>query len=425
MMSVLRNRSLLTLAGAELVTSLGSWITSMALFAIMIFEGTGGVGESTAIFLAGLAPSVLLGPVAGWAADRFDRKWLMIASQLLSGLAVSALIFVERLAWIYLILVLHSIAGAAMGPARQAAMPALVDRADLTRANAFMQQWTGGIKMVAPMLAGAVLTILPPRQAIILDVISYALAAAALALLPALSASRSEERPVGAKPGESGWAALRRTVGELNRRAPLLRLIFPGMFLLAVVLMAYDVTAAVFVRDVLRSSSDFFGLSIGLIGAGTAVAGLGLMLVRGERNPWRDLLLGFLLMTAIPLTLALAFFAGNPDLGRAVVLAGSLLGGLGLGVANVQGQTLIQLLAPNGWVGRLGGLFQSVTVAGHITGLLLTPLIVPEPVSFGLFFAVGAGLLILFCLALARVAWGPHSEISKPLADGEISHSAS
>jgi hypothetical protein len=197
------------------------------------------------------------------------------------------------------------------------------------------------------------------------------------------------------------------------------------MFLLAVVLMAYDVTAAVFVRDVLRSSSDFFGLSIGLIGAGTAVAGLGLMLVRGERNPWRDLLLGFLLMTAIPLTLALAFFAGNPDLGRAVVLAGSLLGGLGLGVANVQGQTLIQLLAPNGWVGRLGGLFQSVSVAGHITGLLLTPLIVPEPVSFGLFFAVGAGLLILFCLALARVAWGPHSEISKPLADGEISHSAS
>lgn len=407
MFSILKNRSLLVLAGAEVVSALGTWITTMALYAIVVFQGTGGVAHTSALFLAAMGPTLLLGPVAGWMADRFDRKRLMITSHLLSAAVVSVVVFIgtERLGLIYLLMVLQSIAGSLMAPARSAVMPVLVDRAHLTQANAFLQQLTGLIKIVAPMFAGFVLTLMTPRQAIVLDVISYLLAAAALTLLPALPARRAEARSEQGKPAVSGWAALRQTIAQVSRQAPLLKLLFPAMYLLALVLLAFDVTAAVFTRDVLHASADFMGLLVGLVGVGTGLSALALMLVKGERNLWLDLVIGFLLMTAIPLSLALADWWGAPGPGRMLVLVGCLLGGLGLGLANVQAQTLIQSLAPEGWLGRLGGLFQSVMIAGQLSGLLLTPLIVPEPVSFGLFFGIGTGAMLLYCGWLAVVAW--------------------
>ncbi len=53
----------------------------MAVLAMVLFRGGGGVKESSLIMLAGLLPTLLFSPVAGWLCDRFDRKWLMIISE--------------------------------------------------------------------------------------------------------------------------------------------------------------------------------------------------------------------------------------------------------------------------------------------------------------------------------------------------------
>lgn len=320
---------------------------------------------------------------------------------------------------IYLALVLQSVAGSIMGPARRVVIPELVGRADLSRANAFMQQLTGVIKIAAPILAGFVLTLMTPHQAVVLDVISYGLAAAALTLLPKLparpAAASPAEKPA---PAESGWTALRWTVSEVGRQAPLLGWVLPPAFMLTMILMAYDITAAVFTRDVLQASVGFMGLSVGLIGAGMGAAALALMLAKQARNLWIDLILGMLLLTAIPITVALADWIPSPTLGRGLVLAGSLVGGIGLGLTDIQGQTLIQVLAPAGWVGRMGGLFQSLMVGGQITGLLLTPLIVPQPISFGLFFGLGAGVMLRLTSPLVCAAWRTGKTASPAVAVG-------
>ncbi|MFZ5817192.1 MAG: MFS transporter [Bacillota bacterium] len=417
MLRILRNRSLMILVAAEVISALGSWITSMALYAIIVFEGTGGVTETSALFLAAMGPSLLLGPAAGWLADRFDRKWLMIASQSLSGLIVAGVLLVgtDRLAPILVLVLLHAIAGSVMGPARQAVIPALVDRADLTRANAFLQQLAGLVKVLAPMLAGFVLTLLEPRQAILLDVLSYGLAALALLWLPPLPTQQRRAGLEEGAPGEGGWAGLRRTLAGVNRQAPLLRWLAPVFYLLALLLLAFDVSVAVFTRDLLRASSDFMGLLVGLIGLGTSAAALFLMAAAAGRSPWRDLVTGMLMMAALPLAVALADVWGSPAAGQALLLAGSLVGGLGIGLANVQAQTLVQQLAPAGWLGRLSGLFQSVMVAGQLTGLLLTPLLVPGLLSFGLFFGLGTGVLLLAGVALQlRIGRGGERAASPP-----------
>ena len=94
MQAVLHNRSLWIIGLAESVSGVGTWVTMMALFAVVVFDGQGTVLHASGIMLAGLAPMLLMGPVAGWLADRQDRKRLMIASQLLTALPVIGLMLV-------------------------------------------------------------------------------------------------------------------------------------------------------------------------------------------------------------------------------------------------------------------------------------------------------------------------------------------
>ena len=104
MKAILHNRSLLLLGLAESISNIGNWVTVMAIYAIVVFHGDGGVAESSAVMLAGLGPMLIFSPVAGWLSDRFDRKWLMISSQVLSALPIIAIIVAGPGPLIYLFL---------------------------------------------------------------------------------------------------------------------------------------------------------------------------------------------------------------------------------------------------------------------------------------------------------------------------------
>ncbi|MBC8161838.1 MAG: hypothetical protein H7Z42_11520, partial [Roseiflexaceae bacterium] len=56
MKALLQNRSLALLLLATFVSGLGSWVTTMALFALLIFRDGGGVASSSGLFLAALGP---------------------------------------------------------------------------------------------------------------------------------------------------------------------------------------------------------------------------------------------------------------------------------------------------------------------------------------------------------------------------------
>ena len=191
--AILTNPSLITIGISEFVSNIGNWITMMAVYAMVVFRGDGGVAQSSGIFLAGLFPTLVFSPAAGWLCDHFDRKWLMVISELASGLIVAGLIFTQRLELMYAILALQAISMTVMTPARQAVVPDIVGKDSLTQANAFLQQLAGLIKIAAPMLAGLILAVMNPHTAIILDVVSFGLSALILSRLPALPPHQEEK----------------------------------------------------------------------------------------------------------------------------------------------------------------------------------------------------------------------------------------
>ena len=71
----------------ELVSSIGSGMTAFAL-SVYIYEKTGSVSYVSLITLLSFMPSIILSPIGGLLADRYDRRLLMIIGDLFSGLGL-------------------------------------------------------------------------------------------------------------------------------------------------------------------------------------------------------------------------------------------------------------------------------------------------------------------------------------------------
>lgn len=71
----------------ELISSIGSGMTAFAL-SIYVYELTGSVSYVSLVTLLAYMPTILLSPVGGVLADRYDRRLLMIIGDLFSGLGL-------------------------------------------------------------------------------------------------------------------------------------------------------------------------------------------------------------------------------------------------------------------------------------------------------------------------------------------------
>lgn len=394
--TLIRNRSLIIIGASESVSNTGNWITMMAVFAILVFRGDGGIIQSSIVFFAGLVPTFLISPFAGWLLDRFDRKKLMILSELFSGFITLGLVFTSNMLLITIILSLQAVTISIMTPARQAVVPLLVSREDLTRANAFFQQLSGTIKIGAPLLAGLIISVIGPHMAVIIDVISFGLSAVVLGLLPPLPPPlKMDVNPALEKIQTS------EKLSRILKESSHLRLLFIIRFLAIMLIVSYDVLAPVYIKNILMGDEKIYGTLIALIGGGTLLASLLLMAKKGSHRPWRDIIIGGFLLSFISGSMTAAGYITNPNLSLGLVVFGAFIGGIGSGLLVIQSGTLLQLLSPPSMLGRISGIFQSSTAASQLGGIVLTPLIVPALLSIpGYFMASTALLLIIFCYAI-------------------------
>ena len=96
--------------------------------------------------------------------------------------------------------------------------------------------------------------------------------------------------------------------------------------------MGLDVLSSVYIRDVLAGNEQFYGLMVGMIGVGTFAITLVLMFRRGAANPWKELVIGIFMLAGIPAVMVISdVWIDNNTVARGLVLAGSLLGGVGNG----------------------------------------------------------------------------------------------
>lgn len=123
------------------LSSFGDWLGLLAItyFATSLVGGTEDIAAAglavSVVFILRLAPALLLGPVAGVLADRLDRRWTMVVTDVVRGLLFLSIPLVGTLGWLYTATVLIEVAALFFAPAKDAMVPNLVPRRRLEAAN--------------------------------------------------------------------------------------------------------------------------------------------------------------------------------------------------------------------------------------------------------------------------------------------------
>ena len=170
----------------QIVSVMATNMTQFAL-TIWVFELTGSVTALGLVQVFFVTPFLLISPIAGVMVDRYDRKLMMMVSDLTAGLATVAILVLQAMGmlevWhLYVAAIFQGLGNTFQWPAYSAAISTMLDKKQYGRANGMMSLIEAGPGVVAPLLAGALLPIVKLTGILVIDVVTF-LAAIALLLV--------------------------------------------------------------------------------------------------------------------------------------------------------------------------------------------------------------------------------------------------
>lgn len=196
--SLFHNRTFMIVWLGQTISTVGDILFSLALM-WWIVETTGsGLAMSASALATGL-PRVLLGPVAGVLADRFDRRGLMVLTNLLSALTTLGIVLLYANGIFSLPLIIGSAAilGAVAAvhlPCFEATIPSIVSETELTRANSLFQSSRSVAGIVAPGLSGLIIAVFGVGASIFVNSLTFLIAGGSLLLVSLPSPKVSSQK---------------------------------------------------------------------------------------------------------------------------------------------------------------------------------------------------------------------------------------
>ncbi|MCW2928425.1 MAG: hypothetical protein JWM86_2393 [Thermoleophilia bacterium] len=402
------------LALARFVSVFGSSAASVAL-SWHLWETTRSSGWVAAAFLSGSLVLGLASMPAGMLADRVDRRRLMIASDLAAAacfglLAVAAWTDAPPLVLV-LLMALGALAESPFMAASQAAIPNLVEDADLAWANALLARIQTIVSMVAPAAGGALAGLLGTQAVLGANAVSFVASAVLVASIAVrFNRDLGSERVAESVTDDTGPTRTRAI--RIAWRDPLLRAtIFPGF----VAFVGVGFAAVANPRLAERYDLGAFGLGV-LWSAPMVGALVASLVVRRLLEPGREfgvVVAGFALHGV-----GLGIVSVTDPL--ALALTGMFVLGIGIGITAPARQTIIQRRSTDDVRGSLFGLMESIgwisfAVSGVAAGWFVDGVGTRGAygVAASLFFA-GVGLQLM--LRTGRASPPPLDAAARPAA---------
>ena len=407
-----RSPALGRLLFGEFVSGIGDWLYLIAILVIIYAESNsplllGIVGA------ARILPYVLLSVPAGMVADRFDRRMVLLVTDIARGVLMLALVAAVVLDASVVVIVAISILAACFstffGPAIAALLPTLVDERDLGPANSAWATLDNLAFIIGPGLAGLLLAAGGLELAFLLNAISFGIVAVVLWRLPVAPAA-SPVRDVDPGAAETvpaaGWRELVRPLAGPFVLDSATSIVAGGLGVMTVILSI----------DVLGAGEAGTGYLNAAFGVGGVVAGVagGALLARRLRVP---LVLGGLIGG-----IGLAWLGLSEALVPAMFAIGIAVAGLLL--LEIVNTTLIQRIVPDRLRGRAVGVLQTSSSLLYALGSLVMPIlaseigVAPVLIASAVITVLGAGAALV--LAEPEAEPGPLSAAQLRLLEHPI-----
>jgi MFS family permease len=344
-----RHPDFLRLWSGQSVSSFGSAITTLALPLTAVLALKAGPVQMGLLAALGFLPHLALGLPAGVWVDRWQRRPVLVATDLgravlLGSIPVLALLGALRMEYLYVVALLVGVCTLFFDVAATSYLPSLVDRDDLLDANSASALSSALAATAGPALAGGLVQLLTAPLAIAVDALSYVASARCVILIQAPEAQtpRQQRRRL--------WSEVAEGLRVLAED-PILRPIIGAS---AVGSFGGAMRQAVLVLYLVRG----FGLTPTLLGLIFAAGGMASVLGGLLAGPARDrfgpgpaIVGGTLLWCAGNALIPLA--GGSRLLVMALALAGQVMSGVGTPVYSINQITVRQATVPYRLLGRV------------------------------------------------------------------------
>ena len=272
--AVFRNRSFTLLWTAQLVSTAGSALTSLAA-GILVYRVTGSVALVGLMLMATAAPGLLVGLIAGVFVDRWNRKAILVAADLLRSVVVFLipLLVLQHylglgIIWLYLTVALSSAITQFFDPANESVLPEIASDEELAAANSLMSISSFGSTAIGFAASGFIAATLPIEWAFWIDAVSFLFSAACLAFVRIGHVPPEEDTSV-----EIVWRNLRAGARHLFS-TPILRSLFMVSAPVYLSFGLWNTLLLPFALGPLHATTFEYGLQEGLTAVGFVVGSL-------------------------------------------------------------------------------------------------------------------------------------------------------
>jgi MFS family permease len=382
--AVFANRGLRRIQLAWAGSIMGTWAYGIAVV-VYAYEQGGATAVGVVTMVRWLAAAVA-SPFAALLGDRYDRRWVMVGSDLVrAALIGAAALAVSADAPPLVVYALASLVGVAATPFRpaQAAMtPTLAETPEqLTAANVTASSIESVGIFGGPALGGLLLVAAGPATVFAVTTATLVWSAVLVAGIPAAHAARAAREPVSI--GDELLAGFRTIAAE--RRTRVLVALFSAQTFVDGMLNVLIVVVALKLLDTGQAGVGFLNSAVGVGGLLGALAAAALV---GRGKLAADFGVGIFIWG-----LPIALVAVWPNQIFALVLLGVV--GIGNTLVDVSGMTLLQRAAPEDVLARVFGVLESLLLVTPALGAVVAPLLLNWLGTRGALIVAGALLPLL------------------------------
>lgn len=344
------NRNFMLLLSGQLVSQIGDKFHMIAL-SFYVLKTTGSSAKMGAVLAASLIPSLILGFFSGAVIDRFDRKAIIVGTDLIRGavIGIFALLFYFDVMNFYVVLIMQvllSINGAFFDPAIPAIIPAIVDKKNLASANSKHQFVNGFSTIAGAFLGGVMVSAIGYLWVFILNAVSFILSALFECFLeiPKTPGNSRTKKTQGI------WEDMKEGYRYIFTRQDLSVLLFM-VFIIHFFVGSIEVIMPVMANIISKDGAKTLGFFQTALGLGTILTAVFLSIRTISGKEKATLFTGVFLM-------GLIFFitgriSGKENLMTGVYIFMIFLFGCCIIIAGVSFRTLLQKAMDNEYAGRV------------------------------------------------------------------------
>lgn len=249
------------------ISYLGNWIYLIALN-LSILDLTGSAAAVAGLYIIRPIAVLLTNTWAGSVIDRVNKRYLMIAIDLIRGVLVFCIPFIGSLWIIYTILLMINIVGSFFGPSSSVYITKLIPRNNRKRFNSIMSMTNSGAFLLGPAIAGILIMHVGTELCIIINAVTFLVCAFFIYLLPNVDEkSNNPQLQIQWKMIMKDWIIVK-DFALKARNFIIIYLLFQLALLIGFSLDSQEVT---FIKQNIKLSDRDYGIIVSITGIGSLI----------------------------------------------------------------------------------------------------------------------------------------------------------